>query len=201
MEPRPAATIVLARPGTEGVEVLMLTRSSHSPFLPGFAVFPGGAVEEGDAELAARLFGDPSDAARACALRELYEEAGILLTARGPLAGAPARELAAIAFDPPRASRLVEIARWIAPDSLETRFDARFFAMSAPAGVEPFADGDEIVDARWARPQEVLDAADEGGPHLLWPTRVMLEALADCWDVAGVLALRVQQIPNPGASV
>ncbi len=200
MEPRPAATIVLARPGNQGVEFLVLKRGEGSPFLPGFAVFPGGSIDPTDEELAARLFGDPSQSARACALRELYEEAGILLTSRRPLAGVPARPLASIAFDPPRAHRLVEIARWIAPEFLETRFDARFFAMSAPEGVEPLADGDEIVDARWTGAQAVLDAADRGETEVMWPTRVMLGALAECRDVADVLALRVEQIPHPDAA-
>lgn len=196
---RPAATIVLARPATDGVEVLILTRSPDAAFLPGFSVFPGGAIEDADAALATRLFGHPSQAARACALRELYEEAGILLTATGAVAGVPARPFASIAFDPPRASRLTEIARWVAPEFVEVRFDARFFASAAPRGVEPLADGIEIADARWMRPEAVLGAADRGETELFWPTRVMLGALAECADVADVLALRVDQVADPRA--
>jgi 8-oxo-dGTP pyrophosphatase MutT (NUDIX family) len=69
MEPRPAATVIVARPVDGGVEVLAVTRADASTFAPGFVVFPGGTIEPGDEALAARLFGDPAEAARACALR------------------------------------------------------------------------------------------------------------------------------------
>jgi hypothetical protein len=75
MEPRPAATVIVARPAPGGVEVLALRRSDRSRFAPGFVVFPGGVIESKDRELAVSLFGDPEEAPRACALRELYGEA------------------------------------------------------------------------------------------------------------------------------
>lgn len=197
MEPREAATIILARPAEAGIEVLVLTRADASPFLPGYAVFPGGTIERWDEELAASMFGDTADAARACALRELYEEASILLTHNGPIARRPDAPIGSIAFDPPVARTLVEIGRWIAPEFIETRFDARFFAAPAPRGIEPQPDGREISDARWATPREVLDAVDAGETQVFWPTLVTLQALAECAEVADVLALRVEQIPDP----
>lgn len=199
-EPRPAATLVLARPADQGVEVLILKRSEASGFLPGFAVFPGGAVERWDQELAASLFGDPADEARACALRELYEEASILLTHNGPVPMAPEAPLGSLAFDPPAARSLVEIGRWIAPEFIETRFDARFFAAPAPRGIEPQPDGTEISDARWAGPRQVLADVDAGEVQVFWPTLVTLRELATCEEVADVLALRVEQIPDPRVS-
>src|SRR2546430_7900299 len=81
---RPAATIVVARPGVRGgVEVLALRRSPASRFAPGFVVFPGGVIEDGDAGLARRWVGREQDLARACALRELAEETGLVLTEHG----------------------------------------------------------------------------------------------------------------------
>lgn len=198
MEPRPAATVVLAREREAGIDVLVLTRGEGNRFAPGFAVFPGGSIDASDEELAGALFADPAEAARACALRELYEEAGILLTAGGPVARPPDGPLASLEFEPPPAQALVEIARWIAPEFLETRFDARFFAAPAPSGLEPVADGVEIADARWARPRSVLAAAERGKTQVMWPTLVTLRALADCRDVSDVLSLRVDQIPGPG---
>jgi 8-oxo-dGTP pyrophosphatase MutT (NUDIX family) len=197
MEPRPAATVIVARPADDGVEVLILTRGESSRFLPGFAVFPGGAIEPGDADLAVRLFGDPEERARACAVRELHEEAGILLTAGGPVARHPDGPLTSVSFDPPEASSLVEIGRWIAPKFFESRFDARFFATAAPPGLDPVADCLEIAEARWARPDSVLEAVDRGRTQVIWPTLVTLRALAGCNEVSDVLALRVDQIPNP----
>src|SRR6266498_468453 len=90
---RPAATIVVARPGEPHgprVEVLLLRRSARSRFAAGFVVFPGGVVEDGDAELAARWFGSRDELSRACAVRELAEETGLVATAGG-LMEAPGR--------------------------------------------------------------------------------------------------------------
>jgi 8-oxo-dGTP pyrophosphatase MutT (NUDIX family) len=185
MEPRPAATLVVARPATGGIEVLALRRAGATRFLPGFVVFPGGVVEPGDAALARELFGDPEEAARACALRELAEESGLRLTDDG-LEGS--RLPSPVAVD-----RLPEIARWIAPEFLETRFDARFFAAAAPRGIDPVPDRAEIDAAWWARPEDLQDA------DLMWPTVVTLRALAACRTPDDVLSLHVEQVPNPQA--
>ena len=197
MEPRPAATIILARRAETGVEVLVLTRTPRARFLPGFAVFPGGVLEPGDEALATALFGDETEAARACALRELYEETGIVLTPDGARASRPDRPFDEVGLPGPRREALREIARWIAPEFLETRFDARFFAAEAPAGLDPVPDGREIASAAWERPSAVLDAADRGITQLMWPTLVTLRALDGCRDVGEVLALRVEQIERP----
>jgi 8-oxo-dGTP pyrophosphatase MutT (NUDIX family) len=177
--PRPAATIVLARaaPG-HGVEVLVLRRSEASRFAPGFVVFPGGAEEPGDDELARRWFDSPDERARACAVRELAEETGLRIVAT--------------------IDELPEIGRWIAPEFLPVRFDARFFAAAADlarGSLEPTPDGLEIVDAWWVRPADLLVAGARGDAPLAWPTMRTLEALAACFSVPEVLALRVAQEP------
>jgi 8-oxo-dGTP pyrophosphatase MutT (NUDIX family) len=197
MEPRPAATVIVARPAIGGVEVLAVARAEASRFAPGFVVFPGGTIEPEDEALAARLFGDPDEAARACGIRELYEEAGVLLSAEGPVAVPSGGSLGALRFDPPSPDALVEVARWIAPEALEVRFDARFFVTAAPAGLEPRADGVEVSRAWWARPTQVLEEHGKGEVPLAWPTQVTLEALASCRSVADVLALRLEQVPRP----
>jgi 8-oxo-dGTP pyrophosphatase MutT (NUDIX family) len=194
---RPAATVIVARPSEDGVEVLALRRANRSRFGPGFVVFPGGVIEPEDAALATRLFGDRQEAARACAFRELYEEAGFLLTASGPV-GLPTRPpLEELVFEPPPLGALPEVARWVAPEFLEVRFDARFYATGAPRGIEPVVDGMEIDRAWWAPPFEVLDAAERGDDPLMWPTFVTLGALASCGSVDDVLRLRVDQVPRP----
>ena len=173
--------MIVARRAARGVEVLVLTRAESCSFLPGYLVFPGGIIEPSDEDFAGRLFGDPGEAARACALRELFEEAGISLDASA-------------------ASDLVEVARWVAPELLEVRFDARFFAAAAPARVDPTPDGVEISAAEWARPAEVLDAVERGDAKVFWPTLVTMKALAGCRRVEDVLALHVEQIPSPEAA-
>src|ERR1700729_1390255 len=115
--PRPAASIVLLRRGGKhaqrALEVLLLKRTEKAAFMPGAWVFPGGSVEPEDGEGPAGF--------RACAVRELREEAGIEL---------PADE------------ELVPFCRWVTPEVVSRRFDAWFFLALAPAHTPPEADGD-----------------------------------------------------------
>jgi 8-oxo-dGTP pyrophosphatase MutT (NUDIX family) len=196
MDPRPAATVMLPRVAEDGVEVLVLRRGAASRFAPGFVVFPGGVLEAADRALAERWFGDPEEAFRACALRELFEEAGILLTADGPRSATPDRPIESVAFEPAPAASLREIARWVAPEFLDVRFDARFYAAAMPGDLEPVADGEEIDRAWWANPGQVLASAEAGETRLMWPTMVMLRALAGCHTVEEVMRLDVPQIPR-----
>ncbi len=195
-EPRPAATVVVARPCRRGgIEVLVLRRHARQRFLPGFVVFPGGAIDPGDAELAASLFGGVDQAARACAVRELAEEAGLALTGDGlvEVAGA-VQGLAAASASPPRAADLPEISRWVAPEDVPVRFDARFFGAAAPGGLATRADGSEAELAWWARPVDLLEANASGGCSLYWPTMKVLEGLARCDGVEAMLASRIPQV-------
>jgi 8-oxo-dGTP pyrophosphatase MutT (NUDIX family) len=151
--PRPAASIVLLRRGGKhkqrALEVLMLQRGHDARFMPSVWVFPGGSVETSD--------GEGEDGARACAVRELHEEAAIAL---------PADE------------ELVPFARWITPEVVSTRFDARFYLALAPAHTPPKVDGSECVDARWFEPRKALDAAERGEISLAFPTINQLGDLA-----------------------
>ena len=125
--PRPAASVVLMRRGGKhgqgALEVLLLQRSPAAAFFPGAWVFPGGACEPED--------GEGPDGYRACAIRELREEAGIDLHAE---------------------EEMIPFCRCITPEVIPRRFDAWFFLALAPAHAPPRIDGGEIVDARWLRP-------------------------------------------------
>lgn len=197
VEPRPAATVVVARDAGQGIQVLVVRRSTIG-FAPGFVVFPGGVVDDADHDLAARWFGDRGEAARACAVRELHEETGLLLSRAGLASHARRISPGDPGFDPPRASDIPEIARWVAPEALEVRFDARFFAVAAPPDVPVHPDGAEVEQAWWAEPAEVLEASTDGRAALMWPTLVTLDRLAGCGSARDVLALRIEQIA-PGA--
>ena len=150
--PRPAASVVLLRRGGKhsdrALEVLLLKRTESAKFMPGVWVFPGGAVDPGD--------GDSEAGYRACAIRELAEEAAI--------------ELAA-------GEELVLFSRWITPEVVSRRFDAWFFLALAPAHTPPQADGVETVEARWFAPQAALDAQAAGELSLAFPTVKQLESL------------------------
>jgi 8-oxo-dGTP pyrophosphatase MutT (NUDIX family) len=187
----------MARPGADGVEVLVLRRGRANRFGPGFVVFPGGSIDPEDADLADRWFGSSEDAPRACAVRELAEEASIVVTANGPrLLRLDEDALAEISTEPPEVEALPQISRWIAPEFLEVRFDARFFAARAPAGLEARADGVETESAWWATPRSVLDHHDLG-ESLMWPTYNMLKELTGCTTVDDVMGLRAEQVPPP----
>ena len=146
---REAASAVVARDGEEGLEVVVVERSAASRFLPGYVAFPGGSTEQEDRELARRWFGTPEEARRACAVRELAEEVSFVLTLTGLTQG---DELDAIDAAPPSAGQLPELAHWVAPPRVPVRFDARYFAVRAPAGIEPVPDGGETADAWWVSP-------------------------------------------------
>lgn len=187
---RPAASVIAARDGERGVEVLVLERGAGSRFLPGYVAFPGGASEDGDAELAARWFGEPGEVARACAVRELWEEVGLVLTADG-LAEANGRPLEAIGRRPPRPDQLREVAHWVAPERVPVRFDARYFAVEAPPLLRVVPDGGETADAWWVSPRTLLEDWRTGRRRLYWPTYFTVREIAPCASVAELLALHI----------
>lgn len=194
-EIRPAATVIAVRPGPRGPEVLVMRRSSRHRFLPGFVVFPGGAVDAEDAARAERWFGDAGEAARATAVRELAEEVGLLPTAAGLVAMPDAPEEAdAFPGGPPPVERMPQVSHWIAPEDVPVRFDARFFAVEAPRDLDPRPDGGEAVHAWWARPYDLLEANRSGGCTLYWPTMKVVEGLEACGSVEAILAADLPQI-------
>ncbi|MFN8161527.1 MAG: NUDIX hydrolase [Solirubrobacterales bacterium] len=150
--PRPAASVVLLRRGGKhsdrGTEVLLVQRSHRASFMPRAWVFPGGAVDPED--------GEGEEGLRACAVRELDEEAGIAL---------------------PEGEELVLFCRWITPEFVKTRFDAWFYLALAPAHAPPRPDGRETVDAAWFAPRAALEASAADELHLAFPTVKQLESL------------------------
>ena len=188
-EIRKAATVIVARPGPRGPEILVQIRSSRHRFLPGYVVFPGGALDPGDEELARRLFEHPDEAARAAAMRELHEEVGLAVTATGVRAAAFESALS----EPPDATSLAEVSHWIAPEDVPVRFDTRFFAVACDREVEPAPDGFEAERVWWGRPWDLLEASRSGGISLYWPTMKVIEGLVGAASVEAILAARIQQ--------
>jgi 8-oxo-dGTP pyrophosphatase MutT (NUDIX family) len=203
---RAAATVIVARErppspqqwsASEPLEYLVLRRAPINRFAPGFVVFPGGVVEEADRRRAEEWFGTAEEMSRACAVRELAEETGLILTSEG-LVAARGRSPGDPGVAPPSVERLPELARWIAPEFLPVRFDARFFGVAAgQLWEEPSADDVEVDAVWWSSTDDLLRAHTAGGVQLMWPTLKMLESLATCRSVADVLALRVEQVAPP----
>lgn len=192
---RRAASAIVGRDGPEGLEVLVLERGSASRFLPGYVAFPGGSTDREDEEHAMRWFGSADESARACAVRELVEEVSLVLTADGLASG---DALDAVDAAPPSASQLEDIAHWVAPPQVPVRFDARFYAVRAPAGLDPVPDGSETADAWWSTPRRLLEDWRERRRLLYWPTYFTVDALATCGSVADLFALRIRtREPDP----
>ena len=141
-EIRRAASAIVGRDGSTGLEVLVLERGASSRFLPGYVAFPGGSTDREDREHAERWFGTAEETRRACAIRELVEEVSLALTADGL---GPGDALSAVDAAPPSTSQLRDIAHWVAPPEVPVRFDARYFAVRAPVGIEPVPDGSETA--------------------------------------------------------
>ena len=187
---RKAASVIAARDGPDGLEVVVLERSGGSRFLPGYVAFPGGSTDDGDAELAERWFGDRAEAARACAVRELLEEVGLALTADG-VVEAGERSPAVLAEAPPRVDQLLEVIHWVAPPRVPVRFDARFFAVRGAPGLRVEPDGGETTAAWWTSPRTLLEEWRAERRKLYWPTYFTMRAIAPCAGVAELLALHI----------
>lgn len=187
---RAAASAICVRPAGPGPEVLVVRRSDESRFLPGYVAFPGGAVDAEDGAHAERWFGDATQAARAAAIRELIEEAGLALTAAGLVAAHPDGSFAAVDALPPAVEDLGEMVHWVAPPDVPVRFDARYFSVTGPAGLEPIPDGQEAADAWWVNPATLLREWESGTHKLYWPTWLTVTELATCATVDEVRRLR-----------
>ena len=190
---RHAASLIAVREGADedggDPEVLVVERGAASRFLAGYVVFPGGAVDDDDAELAQRWFGDSAEAARAAAIRELVEEAGLALTRAGLVDAGTPDSLDPVHASPPPVQQLHELARWVAPDEVPVRFDARYFAVLAPGGLEPAPDGAEAAQAWWASPRTLLAEWQVGTRTLYWPTYATMLELAACDSADAIVAL------------
>jgi 8-oxo-dGTP pyrophosphatase MutT (NUDIX family) len=210
--------MVREAPGTSALEVLLVRRNARAAFVPGAYVFPGGVVDAADAsrDMRSHVIGfTPAHAAErlglreqeeqedgspapiayyVAALREAFEETGILVALATPGRPTPASAVRSAREDllESRASfaevlarlgcRLdlgaVEyIAHWITPEAEPRRYDTRFFIVTVPTGVEPNPDPREMTDALWIRPADAVLRAREGTLPMIRPTVRTLEAL------------------------
>jgi 8-oxo-dGTP pyrophosphatase MutT (NUDIX family) len=203
--PRPAATAVLLRDSPAGPEVLLLKRHRSSGFVPGAYVFPGGRVDTADGdgelrELVREMPGEPPLEYWLAAVREVFEETGVLLahTPDGRNAahghqGALLPELreglltnsiglldVLHSLDAvPDLTPIAYAAHWITPVVEPRRYDTRFFYAKLPDGADATADAREMSDARWLRPVVALAEFAGGRLPMVFPTVRTLEDLIE----------------------
>ncbi len=216
--PRPAATVLLLRDGADGMEVFMQVRHDAIEFASGALVFPGGRVDPGDHQVAERpeLCPGPEGldamamALRVAALRETFEECGILLAREregGALIGADrlrvieASQRAPLCQGELRFSDildteglvlatelLVPFAHWITPASQAKRYDTHFFLAVAPEDQVGAHDGQEAVDSAWLTPAAAQAGVESGRYKMVFPTHMNLTKLGRHGTVAAALA-------------
>lgn len=202
---RPAATVLLLRDSPQGVEVLMTRRSLTASFAPGAYVFPGGGIDAADAQAHGQATRRPTQSdlhltQAIAAIRESFEELGVLLAVRPDGAPATAKDVAALdrkaPFLPQAAARglwlaaadVFVLAHWITDRDLPRRFDVPFLVARMPEGQTPVADEAEQFEPVWVRPADALARHKEGHFFIIFPTIRTLERLLQYANVEAVLA-------------
>ena len=197
--PIPAATVVLVRPGPDGLEVLLTHRPSTMAFAADRHVFPGGRVDPADRELG-------EDPAAIAAIREAFEEVGVLLGDAPEGADLAAARAALLRGDVTFPSlvvdlgltlhpdRLVPLSRWVTPPSMPRRFDARFFVAAMPDAAEATLASDEVVAHGWLTPRAALEAMADGRLGMWLPTSTTLQQLEHATSLEAIAAVAAEPV-------
>ncbi len=211
--PVPAATILMLRDCAEGLEVFMVVRHHQIDFASGALVFPGGKVADGDDAVRDRCIDsesldDVQFALQVAAIREAFEECGILLAGeRGSSELISGERLATLEhYQLPLSKgemtigeflekedlvlhldRLQHFSHWITPEMMPKRFDTHFYLAVAPADHLAVHDGHESVDSVWITPAQALEAAASGERTIIFPTRLNIEMLSQSNSVTQAL--------------
>ncbi|WP_010108349.1 NUDIX hydrolase, partial [Verminephrobacter aporrectodeae] len=203
---RPAATVLLLRdaPGNGGLEVLMTRRSAQASFAPGAHVFPGGGIDALDAQSHSVADRRPAQSAlhltqAIAAIRESFEELGVLLARHADGRMADAQDIAAIDRSQPFAAQCAArglrlaadsvylLAHWTADRDLARRFAVPFLVARMPEGQVPVADEAEQFEPLWVRPADALARHEAGQFFMIFPTIRTLQRLSGFAHAQAVL--------------
>jgi 8-oxo-dGTP pyrophosphatase MutT (NUDIX family) len=208
--PRPASSLILVRDIGLGPEAFLMVRDRGMSFASSAWVFPGGKVDAQDHDGSwAEFCDDHADhadfrAAKIAAIRETFEEAGVLYARRNGVLIDAADILALGTYEADRpffdlishanlrlaCDLLAPFARWIGPRIAPKRFDTAFFLALVPASQNAGQTSRETVHAEWLRPSEILQSTPLGTNerYLMFPTRSNLERLAQFSSLAEIMA-------------
>ncbi len=209
-----AATVLLLRDaeGDGALEVLMTRRSPNASFAPGAYVFPGGGIDALDAQSHAVADRRPAQSdlhltQAIAAIRESFEELGVLLARHADGRMADAADIAALDRSAPfaaqceaRGLRLAAdsvylLAYWTADRDLPRRFEVPFLAARMPEGQTPVADEAEQFEPVWVRPADALARHDAGQFFMIFPTIRTLQRLAKFKNTDAVLGALANEQP------
>jgi recombination protein RecT len=214
-EPAPlrnAATVLLLRDSPQGIEVLMTRRSMTASFAPGAYVFPGGGIDAADAlahgQSTRRATQSDLHLTQAiAAIRESFEELGVLLARHADGTHATTADIAALDRKAPFAAQcaghglvlagadVFVLAHWITDRDLPRRFDVPFLVARMPEGQSPVADEAEQFEPVWVRPADALARHAAGGFFIIFPTIRTLQRLQAYPDVDAVLSACANEHP------
>lgn len=201
---RPAATVLLLRDTPDGLQVLMTRRSMTASFAPGAYVFPGGGIDAADAQAHGQALrratqSDLRLTQAIAAIRESFEELGILLAQRTDGTPANAEDIAALDRSGHFASQCAArgltltadgvfvFAHWITDRDLPRRFDVPFLVARMPEGQTPVADEAEQFEPVWISPAQALAQHAAGNFFIIFPTIRTLQRLQAFATVEAVL--------------
>jgi 8-oxo-dGTP pyrophosphatase MutT (NUDIX family) len=211
-EPRPSATVLIIRDGPTGLEVYMVARERQVDMASGAVVFPGGKLDADDRSpvfAALAPDGGPDRAHWIAAVRETFEETGLLIAHRAdgrPLDGETAAavreefrtplldgrikfsEVMTAAGLVPALDLMAPFAHWITPASVPKRFDTHFFLLSALPGQEASPDMREAVKGFWRSPTDLVADADAGRMTLVPATKWNIALLGESTTVSDAFA-------------
>jgi recombination protein RecT len=211
---RLAATVLLLRDaeGDGALEVLMTRRSPNASFAPGAYVFPGGGIDALDAQSHHVADRRPAQSdlhltQAIAAIRESFEELGVLLARHADGRMADATDIAALDRSAPfaaqceaRGLRLAAdsvylLAYWTADRDLPRRFEVPFLAARMPEGQTPVADEAEQFEPVWVRPADALARHEAGQFFMIFPTIRTLQRLAKFKNTQAVLDALASEQP------
>jgi recombination protein RecT len=218
--PRPSASVIVVRNNINW-DVLMIRRSAEARFAPLAFVFPGGSVQEDDLQLATNYSFPPSEtelsrlrlvsdgtnplALMAAAVRELFEETGLLLaknvkshrmcSTKDAEAirymvsnGYPFGEALKLMGLLLALDKLIYFDRWITPELLSVRFDARFFLARLPSSQKRFhLSEEEASELLWIKPLDAVRLYNKGKLDLVFATLSILESLSQYKTSSGLI--------------
>src|SRR6266545_3782989 len=190
--PKDAAAMILLR-DPDDPKVFWVKRGKTLAFMANYHAFPGGQRDADDAEVPILNADNVPDAAmRVTALREIFEETGVLI-ARGVESLSAERrasmrdelhagqasfkellEREGLALD---ASLLIEAPRWVTPETSPRRYNTRFFAAWLPEGQETEVIPGELEAGEWLRPKEALRKWIDGDCLIVTPIFSAIQAL------------------------
>src|SRR5262249_8143885 len=209
--PKNAAAIILLQ-DRQDPKVFWVKRGAKLMFMPGFHAFPGGQVDAGDVEVSIQNAEDEESAVmRVAAVREFFEETGVLLAKGAERLSPEDRKAERLALEEGAktfkqilednqltidAADLLAAGRWVTPPMSPRRFDTCFYLAWLTDNQEPQITHGELAEGEWIRPQDAFERFQRGETLMASPTLYILRTLATNVEQPQTLQAALTAIPD-----